>query len=103
MMTLSSRSFFSTLLAAVMLVVYFGLLMTCLAVAGESHCDDQCDDERCEELGDCRCACGLWGMSHTEIALPQPRLADQVMIIEHHPQTSDTTRELFRPPRVIHA
>lgn len=103
-MITTSQSIISKVLATAALIAYVCLILTSLAVVAEAHCcEDSNQDEPCEHLGDCRCACGLWGISHTEVALPQPRPANHFETPEYHPVPADRVDGLFRPPRLINA
>ena len=95
MLTRTSRSPLTSILATAALIGYVCLVMTCIVVATEDHCGD----DHCSELGDCHCACGLWGLSHTEIVVPQPRPADLIDVAECHRAPAEPAGELFRPPR----
>ncbi len=100
----TSRSISSKLLATAALVGYVCLILTSLAVVAEAQCcEDSGQDEPCEQLGHCRCACGLWGLSPTAVALPQPRPADRIENTEFYPAPADRVDDLFRPPRVLNA
>jgi hypothetical protein len=77
------------------MVGYVCLVMTCLAACTHDHCDD----EQCNDIDECHCACGLWGLSPADFDMPQPRPADRILIVESFPEVADAIWDLFRPPR----
>jgi len=78
---------------------YAIVLLSCVVCAADEHCEDPF----CDEMEVCHCACAFHVIVPQHPQLPVPSGSIALSDVTEQILPLDAPRDLFRPPRTIHA